>query len=264
VAEVTHEEIEELLGAYALDAVSPEEREEIESHLAECPRCQQEVTAHLQVAGVLGSLGGTAPVGLWDKIASALSIETAGESETSSATAPVIALEGGRARREAARQAETRRPRATLLAVASVAAALLVVVGVLAATIVSLDNRVSNLTTAMVRGGVASQVKIAEGQSGHQTIKLAAASGQPWRAELVLDQGEAFLVPGKMPAIASTQTFQAWAVVKGKYVSLGVIGNRPGDVQLQLQPGMSEVAINEEPQGGTPQPTNPVLLAAAV
>ncbi|HEV8063624.1 MAG TPA: anti-sigma factor [Acidimicrobiales bacterium] len=260
---MTHEEIEEMLGAYALDAVSPAEREEIENHLAECPRCQQEVAAHLQVAGVLGSLGGTAPVGLWDKIAGALSIESGDAGESPPPIAPVIGLDSGRVRREAARGSEGKRRRSSVVAVVSVAAALLVVVGVLAATIVRLDNRVSNLETAMVKGGVASQVRIAEAQAGSRTIALAATSG-PWSAKLVLDQGQAFLVPSKMPSIAPSETFQAWAVVGGKYVSLGVLGNRPGDVQLVLQPRMSEVAINEEPEGGTPQPTNPVILAAAV
>ena len=58
---MTHAEIAELLGAYALDAVSPDEAAEIEEHLAECPRCRAEVSAHREVAGVLGNLSGTAP-----------------------------------------------------------------------------------------------------------------------------------------------------------------------------------------------------------
>ncbi|MGH9172505.1 MAG: zf-HC2 domain-containing protein [Acidimicrobiales bacterium] len=279
---MTHPEIEELLGAYALDAVSPEERDEIEAHLPECPRCQQEVTAHLQVTGMLGSLGGSAPVGLWDRIAGELAIGSGGPLEVGSAQrvpaelspglqamAPVLALDDarsnlgtkpGRAGRSGARRASR-----STLAVASVAAALLVIVGLLSATVVNLNHRVSRLQSAVVSGGVSGQVTAALADPRHQTVQLAAAvSGQPWRAEVVLDQGKAFLVPGEMPSISSADTFQAWAVVSGKYVSLGVIGSRPGDVQLQLQHGMSQVLVNVEPEGGTAQPTNPVLLAAAL
>lgn len=343
MVDVTHEEIEEMLGAYALDAVSPEERDEIERHLRECPRCQQEVTAHLQVAGVLGSLGGSAPAGLWDRIAGELAIgsggpveigdvprmprvsgaadladprDLSGASGSASASdededegaapsdgdedfapsdadqdtapgaagdppadkttmAPLIALDGGRARRDDRSKARQRtakssgdsgpRPalNATTLAMTSVAAALLIVVGVLGFTIVGLNHRVQHLQSAIVTGGVSGQVQAALTDPGHQTVDLASAvSGQPWNAEVVLDHGMAFLVPGKMPSISANDTFQAWAVVGGKYVSLGVIGNHPTDEQLQLQPGMSKVLVNTEPQGGTAQPTNPAVLTA--
>src|SRR5579883_2778725 len=36
-------EIEELSGAYALDALSPEERKAVDEHLADCPKCAQEI-----------------------------------------------------------------------------------------------------------------------------------------------------------------------------------------------------------------------------
>ena len=41
-----HEDFQDLLGAYALDAVDPTERDEIERHLATCPRCRAEVAEH--------------------------------------------------------------------------------------------------------------------------------------------------------------------------------------------------------------------------
>ena len=87
---MTHDEITELLGAYALDAVSPEEAAEIEQHLTECPRCRAEVTAHREVAGVLGNLGGSAPAGLWSRIADELAIGSEGPLRPSiSGTSPL-------------------------------------------------------------------------------------------------------------------------------------------------------------------------------
>jgi anti-sigma factor RsiW len=258
---VTHEELQELLAAYALDAVSPEEREEIEAHLAECPRCQEEVAAHLQVAGVLGSLGGSAPAGLWDRIAGELSLGAgagAGEAEESGGLGKVIQIEG-------AQPKGRRRFSARALVVGGVAAVLLIVIGILAARVSDLNDRVSQLQSAIVQGGVSGQVAAAMADPNHQTVPLSAAvAGKPWHAEIILDQGKAWLVPGVMPSIPSPETWQAWATVGGKFVSLGVIGNKPEEVALGLQQGMTKVLLNTEPLGGSPQPTQAVLLAGSL
>ena len=68
----THEEIQELLGAYALDAVEDAERDAIELHLRECPRCRAEVADHREVASLIGHGGAPAPDGVWDRIVGAL------------------------------------------------------------------------------------------------------------------------------------------------------------------------------------------------
>ena len=45
----------ELLAPYALDAVDPDEAELIERHLRECPRCSAEVVEHRETAGALAT-----------------------------------------------------------------------------------------------------------------------------------------------------------------------------------------------------------------
>jgi anti-sigma factor RsiW len=72
VIELTHEQIEELLGAYCLDAVDADERDAIEAHLPECPRCRAEVAELREVAGLLANNDTEAPEGLWDRIAEAI------------------------------------------------------------------------------------------------------------------------------------------------------------------------------------------------
>lgn len=302
---MTHAEIAELLGAYALDAVSPDEAAEIEEHLAECPRCRAEVSAHREVAGVLGNLSGTAPAGLWGRIADELALSSGGPSVAGSqdipaigrpafgdlnpsgdseagedldspeavakAPAPVISIDSVRPPRagrpegaDGSGLAMTGRRRKVLFSsVAALAAALAIVVGVLASRVVNLDNRVSALTTAVITGGIKAQVAAAELDPSHVDVALTSAKG--WSAKVVaLPGGQAFLVPGKMPAIAADQTFQAWALVRGSYVSLGVLGRTPGDVVLQLQPGMSAVLVNTEPQGGSSHPTTAPFVAGSI
>ena len=70
--EPTHGEIEELLGAYALDALEPEEAAQVERHLRECIRCVIEVGQHHEVTGLLANSGGDASDELWHKIAQRL------------------------------------------------------------------------------------------------------------------------------------------------------------------------------------------------
>ncbi|MDQ1391403.1 MAG: hypothetical protein QOF30_380 [Acidimicrobiaceae bacterium] len=67
-----HADLQELLGAYALDAVEPDEASAIERHLPTCPRCRNELADHREVAALLGYAGGTAPSGLWDRIIASL------------------------------------------------------------------------------------------------------------------------------------------------------------------------------------------------
>ncbi len=70
--EPTHQEIQEMLGVYALDAVDAETAAMVERHLAECMRCSVEVAQHHEVAGLLANSGGASPAGLWSGIASRL------------------------------------------------------------------------------------------------------------------------------------------------------------------------------------------------
>jgi len=69
VPERSEREIEELLGAYALDA---DEAAAVEQHLRTCVRCAAEVASYHKVTGLLANSGGDAPVALWEKIAERL------------------------------------------------------------------------------------------------------------------------------------------------------------------------------------------------
>jgi anti-sigma factor RsiW len=282
---MTHAEIIELLGAYALDAVSPEEALEIEQHLADCPRCRVEVADHREVAGVLGNLSGTAPAGLWDRIADQLALGSdqpgsaqavPGEpgSGQPGAPAPVIAIGSVQPRHAVSPGARRSRDRAggvdglrgvrgrnaMFTVAASVAIVLAVVVGALSAKVVHLDHQVSALSNAVLNSGVSAQAAAAELQPGHVIVNLT-SSNSTWSARLVLvPDGEGFLLPGKMPALGAGQTFQAWALLKnGELRSLGVIG-RSGSA-MQLESPMTELLVNTEPDGGTSQPTTAPFLS---
>jgi anti-sigma factor RsiW len=62
----------ELVGAYALDALEPDEAEAFETHLTECPKCRAELREHRETAALLAHVGATAPDGVWERIAAEL------------------------------------------------------------------------------------------------------------------------------------------------------------------------------------------------
>ena len=58
---MTAHEIHGLSGAYAVDALDPEERERFEAHLAVCEDCRAEVAGLQEAAALLGDLSATTP-----------------------------------------------------------------------------------------------------------------------------------------------------------------------------------------------------------
>jgi anti-sigma-K factor RskA len=235
---VTHVEIEELLGAYALDAVDEDERREVEEHLATCPRCRAEVTAHREVAAMLGNATGegpaVAPENLWDRIAASLQ-------EEPPALGSVV-------------RPPSWRRFSLIVPIGAVAAALVLIVGLLAAKVGNLDQRV---------GSLSHQTTIASAISNpaHRTVVLTSASKASWQATaVVLPNGEGYVISSSMPAIGSSRTFQLWALARGKVVSLGVLGSDPVGAAIRVEPTMTLLMITAEPLGGTPAPTTPVLV----
>ena len=67
-----HSELQEMLGAYALDALDPDERALLDEHLPSCPRCRAEVAEHRETAALLAFAGQDAPPGVWDRISASL------------------------------------------------------------------------------------------------------------------------------------------------------------------------------------------------
>ena len=85
---LTSTEMDELLGAYALDAVDVDEREQIEDYLEENPRARAEVAEHREVAAMMSLAGGRAPDGVWDRIADTISTGKSPDGSSSSARSP--------------------------------------------------------------------------------------------------------------------------------------------------------------------------------
>lgn len=231
---MTHHEIEALLGAYALDAVDPDEAREVESHLGECPRCRAEVAAHREVAALLVS-GAAAPDGAWDRIAA----------ELGDAPPPVpIEVALGR-----------RRPRGVVVGLAAAAAVL--VVALVGAVLVTGDDDVT---------ADDQQLAALLADPDTEVVDLQTVDGHSGARALIGEDGDSVLLTTDLPALGAGQTYQLWGLPDGteEMVSLGVLGPEPGRDDFHVEGDISALAISQEPGGGSTEPTNDPLVTGSV
>jgi anti-sigma factor RsiW len=258
---MTHDEIVQLLGAFALDAVDPDEAQEIRAHLVDCPRCSAEVAEHWEVTGLIANVGVDAPAALWDRIAARIDERPAGARRP----AP-LRLASGPALGPSPRDA---RRRLAWSAVGTVAAAAAVVAILLGVQVGRLDQRVGQLANASRQTGISQAVQAALLDPGAKTVALTATdSSSKARAAVVvvLPDGSAFMLNTALPRLAADRTYQLWGVVNGQTVSLGVLGSQPHDVAFTVDPGapVKVFAVTDEVAGGVVRSTHsPVALGTA-
>jgi hypothetical protein len=276
-----HEELGELLGAYALDAVDPDEAEAIEAHLAACPRCRAELVEHREVAGLLGFAGQEAPAGLWDRIEASMqepppalrlqradvSALRAGRPATEavgvSTPTPGASGRGGRTRSSGSR----RSVRLRVLGAVAVAAA--VAVAILGIQVNRLNHRTNQLNQEMAAaqapGQTMSVVHRALTAPGARRVVLTTLNGgTPSLDAVILPDGQGYLYNSSLTPLEAGQTYQLWGIVDATRVSYGVLGGTLGQVEaFRAVPDVQALAVTAEVAGGVVQSKNaPVALGS--
>jgi anti-sigma factor RsiW len=259
---MTHQEIEELLGAYALDALEADERETLEGHLAECPRCRAEVAAHFETAALLGNAGGTAPAGLWDRIGSVIALERPAEANPAAPVLDIgeIRAAADRAGRERAGR-PTRRPLAGRVVLSLAACAAAVAILLLGLDAQSLHRQLNSVTASIRATGL--RAAVASASAGpHRTIHLESA-GRDAATLIVTPTDEAYWVTSSLRRLGASKTYQIWGLDGGKVVSLALVGPDPRALTaFRLSSSTTRIMVTAEPAGGTSGPTTPVLASA--
>jgi anti-sigma-K factor RskA len=233
-------ELDELLGAYALDAVDPDEARRIEDYLAINPKAAAEVREHREVATMLAFTGMDAPEGLWSRIEQELD-----------APAPVPGPE--LARVMSIDEAPSRRRFASIAPwVASAAAAAIVAV-----VAIGITDRATAPTDPLVAAYEEADV---DRDSTRATL---VAEGSPFEAVAVIDQdGHGFVRAGELPALGADQTYQLWGVVdtggdEPDVISLGIFGPNPELETFTTETPVVALAITIEEAPGVISNGNP-------
>jgi anti-sigma-K factor RskA len=240
-----HDDLQSLLGAYALDALDAEEVPAVEAHLAECPRCRAEVAAHRNTASLLATVGGEAPPRVWDRIAAELGADRSAPGELLLRPPKVAPVAVWR--------------RVALPVVAALATAAAVAAAILGVSAARLDHRVNVLSNALSAGGLQQAAAAAVLSPQHRGVQLSSANNHLAAQVAILPDGNAYLVRSDLPALDSLRTYQLWGLANGKVVSLGLLGSDPRLAAFRVEPGVSRLMVTAEPRGGVPQPTTPVL-----
>jgi anti-sigma-K factor RskA len=230
--------IHELTAGYALDALDPEDRREYEAHLADCPRCREELSTMWQTAEALavGASGPEPSPELRDRV-----------------------LAAARSEPQAVVPLAPRRSRAVpvLAAAAAVAAVLALAVGLWAA---GLSSDLDASTEALERERAAAAVLA---DPAARSIALETGDGR-----LVVDpEGTAVLVLDGVDPVADESTYELW-ILAADAAPPSRAGLFPGsdDTEIVLVDGVvdpgSRVAVTVEPAGGVDEPTtDPIAVS---
>jgi hypothetical protein len=206
----------------------------------------------------MGNSVETLPEGLWSSIASRL--PPRGDEEPP--PMPQLVLEPREPVEQPARPRATRVAMATMGAIAVAAAAVAIVLGV---DLVRADNQVSSLQTAMATHPPQS-VAQALRTPGHRIVSLETAFHLEVAQFVLVPDGRGFLVASRLPTLPGTHTYQLWAIVGSRPISLGVLGQAPGPASFTMSGAntASQLAITEEPTGGSVVPTLPIIASASI
>lgn len=232
-----HARVEELLGAFALDALDPEEATLVEDHLRECPRCRAEVVEHREAAAMLAFGGIEAPPGIWEKIQESLE-----EAPPKLELARVVPIDGSRWRSMGARL--------------TAAAAIVISVVALGVAVLRSDLPVRD-------GSIDAEIAAAAVDPDAVLVNLVSTTGAG-SAKIVLLDGRAYLADHSLPPLGADETYQVWGQKGETFISLGILGDRPQRGQLAAGADFEAMAITAEKKPGVIQTTQPAVVAGWV
>jgi anti-sigma-K factor RskA len=229
-------EIDDLLAVYAADALDEDERCTVASHIAECRNHDAELAAvRLDFERIALAVGPVEPPpSLRSSLLDAFDREVAGP-----AVAPVALPQAAPAPTNGARPSAQRGWFSTAsLGYALAAALLLVAIGVGA--------------WGLSRGGD-DQVTVVASSEGANSLQLT-----------YLEDRQIALLEVDLSAPPAGQAYQAWQIVDGAPVSIGVLNTNSGRVAFSTDLGdASAIALSVEPMGGSAAPTTtPILMTA--
>lgn len=251
IDQTAHDQIRDMLGAYALDATENAETARVEAHLATCDDCRGEVDELLEVAGMLGTTDVPPPPHVWEQISAQLGSEP---------PAVVTTLRAARRERRSARFAP-------LL----IAAAILLLAGIagLGYMNVRQQGQLNRANDKLATIGSGSPLQAAADRAiaepGSKQISLKNPAGKAVASVVVQRDGTAYLVPAaSLQPLDANRTYQVWGVAGKQAISLAVIGAAPGVTRMQVPDGVDALAVTEEQSPGVIQPTAKPIAQAIV
>jgi anti-sigma-K factor RskA len=237
-------DVHTLSGAYALDALSPEERETFREHLAACQACRDEVFELRQAAARMGAVQWAVP----PPALRARVLEAAGRTPQlppPAATGP--AVPGGSAPSGTAESSapEPRRRWPGLLAAAAAVVAL-GLGGAIGFGALDSDEPEPELVAAADR---------VFGAGDARTATVETANGGKLTVGISQQRNEMAVDARGLPELDREHVYQLWTVHEDTMVSAAVLTDDTTGAAMGLPEEDTQVAVTIEPAGGSEEPT---------
>lgn len=280
VGPVRHEEIEELLGAYALDAVDYAERGMVEEHLLACPRCRAELAEHREVTATLAHSGATAPEGIWERIVDALEeppppmrveLRPLDDRGDTGRYLPLGSAPPQQPSRPEPPTAEASYPdnvvvlprrRQVVLRIVATAAVLLSFT-LIGGLVVHILNQRDQIDAVRQEVSLADQALDALGDGSSRSTLLRSEDEAMQARAVVSEDGDGFIFANDLPGLDG-QVYQLWGVTPGRTVSLGVLGAAPELKSFSSFEGVTALMITIEDAPGVEESDNEPALVGSL
>ena len=250
-------EVEQLLGAYALDALTPGELEDVEQHLESCASCRDDVTDAERVAAVLrlGVPQIDPPGHLRARVLNAARLQPLQSADAPQAPARGVASGSGRGR--------------VVPLVWAAAAALipLLLSGWLTMEVVSLQRSADAMRAsereAWIEAQGAAEIAARGVQVGAGAAQIEATEYAPtaWGTFYYIPrQTDGVLVVGGLPALPRDKCYQVWLISGDTTMNGGTFyleGEGRGMLVVKSPMPMDDVdtvRVTMEPHGGSSEP----------
>lgn len=240
-------DIHTLTGAYAVDALSGEERAMFEQHLTDCAACAQEVRELQATAAQLGQAAAAQPP-------ADLKRRVLAEIGTTRQLPPEVPVE-----REptagVSRPRVNRWPLRAALAAAAAAAA---------AGVFGVQDYQKASQLQQEQAQAAGMAAVLSAPDAH-TVRAPGVTGGIGTVVVSRSQDKAVFLASGMPRVAPDHTYQLWFIGSNGAVSAGLLQPDGGDRIRPVITGgpgdAAKIGVTVEPAGGSRQPTTqPVLL----
>ncbi len=249
-------ELDDLLGAYALDAIEPVEHFEMDQYVRENADARREVDELRETAGLLALLHAErepVPERVWEGIESA--INEPAVAETATATADVVAI-GGTRGDEGGRDTRPRtRPHPRRSVPLPVAALLVAAASVAIVLLVARHDTTGHSTASAYRAAAAHS----------QPVPIVGTAGTLAHVVRTPD-GSGYLHVDHMPALPAGEVYQLWVIAPGRSapISAGVLGRAPRAYKgFVFQGRVTAFALSVERAPGATTPSTPIGESSA-
>lgn len=253
--ERTPDEVRELLGAYALGALDPDERQQVDELLLVDASARAELHELEHAAAWLGHASLRPPESAWDAIAAEVDRDlAAGAPEPGAESDAGPDPKSGPEWVPEVTALTPRRPRRVSQWLVAAAAVVILAIG--AVGVFALVNSSSSSDTKPGSEALARAVR----DPKTRTVILRSTDGRYSALTAVRPDDTGLLSSASMPTAPAGRDLQLWSITADGPVSLGLMRGHRDLHRFRIVPGTKELAITSEPRGGSAAPTgNPIV-----